>query len=532
MEISRAMPPDNLINKIDHQTIQVLIIGGGMAGLSAGLHLAERGILPTIIEADPNFIGGRAAGGDSIDINGWKFRSEHGIHGIWSPYRNLQAMLARNRIRPVFVSADEETWIYKNRQRVRRSAVGSVIRHSWFPAPFHYLALFFSPRFLSMLNISDWLSLPFVWYGLLFGLGIDPLREEQPMESLWLSDITKHWAAAVRAFITGLARNGLAAKPTEVQLAGFIAFLRFYTLLRRDTWAFSYMPADGGTSMAEPIAKKIREFGGDIRLGIQAVNLAQDNDQWHVNCDPLEAGQSSLIFQADQVVLAVDSSSAEKLLSANPKMAAVANSLYWPRGMETAVIRIWFDCMPKPGAEAGIFTGDFILHNFFWVSRLQDQYVRWSKATGGSTIEVHIYGPPEILVQPDSVLIAQAIKDIQDAFPELRGHRMHQTMQRNKSTHTLFSIGPAKQHLGTITPWPNLFCCGDWIRHSSPAFFLERACVTGIEAANNILISRNLEPWKLLEYPKPEPIAGFIEKIFRKGRRLKRQRHKSLEPKI
>src|SRR5512143_1532523 len=91
----------------------VIIIGGGIAGLSAALHLAERGLRPLILEADEKFVGGRLAGGATIQIDGHPFRLEHGVPGIWSQYRNLQAMLARLNLRAVFVPAQEENWIYK-----------------------------------------------------------------------------------------------------------------------------------------------------------------------------------------------------------------------------------------------------------------------------------------------------------------------------------------------------------------------------------------------------------------------------------
>jgi isorenieratene synthase len=112
---------------------------------------------------------------------------------------------------------------------------------------------------------------------------------------------------------------------------------------------------------------------------------------------------------------------------------------------------------------------------------------------------------------------------VQAAFPELRGHLIHQVIQRNDATHTLFGLGRADQHLSTITPWPDVYCCGEWVRHPSPAFFLERACVTGIAAANAVLQSRALTPWPLLDYAKPEWPARLIEKLMHAGRRTYRK---------
>jgi carotenoid phi-ring synthase / carotenoid chi-ring synthase len=182
------------------------------------------------------------------------------------------------------------------------------------------------------------------------------------------------------------------------------------------------------------------------------------------------------------------------------------------------VVRLWFDAKPRRSAEAGIFTGDFILHNYFWLDRLYNPYRRWARETGGSCLEAHIYGPPEVLERLDAALLAQTITDVTQAWPELRGHRLGQHLQRNAATHTLPAVGPLERHLGTVTPWPGLFCAGDWVRHTSPAFFLERACVTGISAANEVLKTRGLEPWPLLDYLPPEPFAAWIESLMRAGR--------------
>jgi len=379
------------------------------------------------------------------------------------------------------------------------------------------------------------LTLLEVWYGLVLALGVDPLREDQPLEDQWLSDLVDHWGPGLRAFMMGLTRNGLSGTPAEIPLSGYVSFMRFYTLLRRDAWEFSYLPGDGGTAVIDPLAKRIEELGGSIQLG-----AAIDRIEYHA-ADVLKPASPPAIredadreqpaaqwiahssigsFGARSIILATDAQHARSILCASDDTRATAETLYFPRSLPTAIVRLWYEVQPKSKVEAGIITGEVIVDNYFWLNRLQDQYARWSKATGGSAIEVHIYGPPELLEKPDAVLLARAANDVQSAFPELRGHLIHQHLQRNAPLHTLFGLGRAEQHLSTVTPWPEVYCCGDWVRRPEPAFFIERACLTGIAAANAVLQSRGLQPWTLLDYPKPEPFAGWLEKLMHRGRRI------------
>ncbi len=496
---------------------EVVVVGAGLAGLIAALHLAERGLSPLVLEADPARCGGRVSGGDEVEIDGWRFPAEHGLHAVWSAYRNLQAMLTRHAIRPTLAPAQEERWFYRRGGQVRCADIGSAIRQSWIPAPFHYLNLFLRPGFLGMLSLRDWLSLPLVWYGLILAVGVDPLGEDQPLEGLWLDNLVRGWSPALRALFIGLARNGLSARPGEVPLSGFVAFLRFYTLLRRDAWTFGYLPADGGSSLIEPLLDRVLASGGLVHNGVRVAKIEPLTNTHQITWKT-EAGNQGGV-RAGQVILAVDAANARDLLLSSPALAGATNHLVWPRGMGTAVVRFWFDRAPEPCPEAGILSGAFILDNFFWLQRIQETYVRWHRQTGGSAVEGHIYGPPELLAEPDAVLLAQASSEVLSVFPELGGHVIHRTIQRNDPTHTLFGLGPAERHLGIETPWPGLFCCGDWVRHPSPSFFMERACVTGIAAANAVLRARQLPPWPLIDPLPPEPFVGWIERLMRRGRR-------------
>lgn len=513
-----------------------IIIGGGVAGLMAALHLAERGLAPLLLEADADWIGGRLRGGDPVTLEHagrtWQFPGEHGVHGIWSPYVNLKAALARRGILPDLHPAHEETWIDSRRGRVGRAPIGSAIRGSPLPAPFHYLYCFLRPSFLNMLGLRDLLALPRVLMTLFAAMAIDPLAERKALQRASLADFTRHWSPGLRNLFAGLARSGLSALPEQVPASGWIAFLRFYTLLRRDAWAFDYLPGTGGDCVTEPLAAEIRRLGAQIELGCRVVRLerrAQPEQtapgRWQVSYtrqgEPGETGETSeteTTIEADYVILAVDAPAAARLLADSPATTEAAAALRFPVGTPSAIVRLWFGAQPRRGSEAGIYTGDVVMDNFFWLHRLQPTYAEWSQATGGSALEMHIYSTPDLLDQPDAALLARAVTDTRRAFPELADHLLRAVLVRNEPTHTLFGVGEPGEHLSIATPWPGLFACGDWVYHPTPALFLERATVTGIAAANAVLEDCKQAPWPLLAHPQPEWLAGKVAALLRRGR--------------
>ncbi|HSG43737.1 MAG TPA: FAD-dependent oxidoreductase, partial [Anaerolineales bacterium] len=351
-----------------------IIIGGGVAGLTTALHLAERGLKPLILEADER-AGGRLSGKDDIEINGHHFTNEHGVHGLWSSYLNLRHMLKRHDILPQLIPANEEQWIYRSGRTVKRAPIGSNIRNSKIPAPFHYIQLFLLPQFLWMLDIRDWASLFNVWGTLVMAIGIDPFVEDQPLEGLTFGKSLKRWGPAIRSLFFGLTRNGLSTDPDDVPLAGFLAFLRFYTVMRRDAWAFDYLP-NGSSEVIENLSAKIKSLGGEIRYGsrVKRAERMEKDGGWAVR---FKSGKSFESVNAPYVILASDSPAAESIV----KKSFQADDLFFPHGLGHAVIRLWFDKVPRRTPESGIFSGEFVMHNFFWLHKIYDSYVKWHKET-------------------------------------------------------------------------------------------------------------------------------------------------------
>ncbi|MCG8350262.1 MAG: NAD(P)-binding protein, partial [Chloroflexales bacterium] len=310
----------------------VIVIGGGLAGLTAGLHLAERGIPSLLLEAAPR-CGGRVAGGDTITLEhagqSWRFIAEHGIHGIWGQYHNLRAMLRRHKIAADLVPASREDWLHGEGGRVWRAEAGSIVRRSPVPAPFHYLGLLVRPRFLNMLTLRDLIGLPRVVGSLYLALAYDPLCEPTPLAGRTLAELFEHWPPRLRAFISALMRSGLAAHPANVPLGGFLAFLRFYTLLRRDAWIFDYFPADSGTSLIDPLVAAIERHGGVVKCGIKVIKLERNDSRWGVHWRSTANAEAHTderegIAEAEQLIVALDAPAAQRLLCASPTTAPAA----------------------------------------------------------------------------------------------------------------------------------------------------------------------------------------------------------------
>ena len=492
----------------ENDLFPVVVIGGGLSGLTAAVHLAARGVPPLVLEADSKWPGGRICGGDPDEFEHkertWSFNPDQGMHAVWGAYTNMRATLARFTDIRLIPSPGEE-WINRWGREVRRIEAGNAVRARWLPAPFHYLQLLFHPQIWNTITPLDFLSLPGFLYSLLWAVGYDPIGERNALDGLMMSDYFRGWTPNLRATFTGLGVNLLAAPPESISLSALIAALRFYTVLRRDTWKLQYFPSSPATSMIPSLVNRIESGGGVLMMGATAVQLERLENSWRVIVeDAPKGGRRSVSTKS--IILATDPLAAKRILSVSDSTAEVADRIRFPSALRNAVVRLWFDVSPREGAPGGMFTGDFVADNFFWLHRLYDHFEQWHDSTGGSVLEAHIYGSESLMDQSDQHLLILALTDVQLAFPELKGHFVHGTVRRNIRTQTEFRV-PTDQSLFVDTPWSGVFACGDWIGYPTPSLWMERSTVTGIAAANRVLAANQIEPYPIIPPKRPELTA-------------------------
>ena len=82
---------------------KAVVIGGGLAGISAAMELAARNFDVTLVEASAD-LGGKLTGWD-VEALGQTFPVEHGFHGYFNQYYNLNEMFAESEVGDVFMPA-------------------------------------------------------------------------------------------------------------------------------------------------------------------------------------------------------------------------------------------------------------------------------------------------------------------------------------------------------------------------------------------------------------------------------------------
>ncbi|MEH1015274.1 FAD-dependent oxidoreductase [Micromonospora sp. CPCC 206060] len=457
--------------------VDVVVAGGGIAGMSAAVVLAERGVRVTVLEAAPT-LGGRLGAWPDTLADGTGQIVEHGFHAFFRQYYNWRSVLRRidpalGFLKPVpGYPIDSAQWPVEEFGRLPKAP------------PMNLLALLVrspSLRLRDLRGMDRDAALPLLTYDREHTYAaLDGTTAEELLDSLRLPD-------RARAMLFEVFSHSFFNHEREMSAAELVAQFHFYLLGNPEGLAFDAPDEDHATSIWGPLARYVEERGGRIVTGARAIMLSHDDDTgWRV------ATADGTVHRGGHVVLAVDPPALATLVKASPQLDELAPELvgrmptFGTPGPPYAVARYWLG--GDVAAGRAVFSGvsrQATLDSVTLYHRLENEPRRWAAATGGSVVELHAYAcEPGV---PAGKLAERMRTELVTLWPEVADLPVVELRARVEAQAPAFAPRSHPVRPGVRTDAAGLYLAGDGIDTEFPSALMERSAATGILAANHIL---------------------------------------------
>lgn len=447
----------------------VIVIGGGFAGLSAAVTLADAGRRVVVVEAAGR-LGGRAS---TFTDHVTGERVDNGQHVLFGCYRETYAFLRRigtDHLAPLAPRLD-----------LNLISPGGQLSRLVCPA--------LSPPWHLVAGVLQWSALS--WRDRLSTLGMRRV----------LSDVRRIGPSAVAARVppnqtvdAWLAACGqseqlcewlwrplaFAALNQSPQVAAAAPFVRVVGELfgpRHDDAAVGLAAVPLDELYALPARQFLEARNGAVRLGARARVTLDDRDR----VTGIRAGDDEI--RAAAVISAVPWHACERLW--NDRLPDLIRPIV-DRARLTAhapivTANIWLDARLEELARLR-FVG-FVEGPMHWVF---DRGAIIGQSAGHLSIVAS--GAEELASMSNDAITAAAVTQLRRAFPEMRARRVvHAVVVRERRA--TFSLAPGQPaRPPCITPLPGFFLAGDWTDTDLPAT-VEGAVLSGHRAAKAVLDS-------------------------------------------
>ncbi len=453
---------------------EAVVVGGGIAGISAAVVLAERGVAVTLLEAAPT-LGGRLGAWPHTLPDGTEQVVEHGFHAFFRHYYTWRDVLRR---------IDPELGFLR--------PVGGypVVSRTWPPEdltglpaapPLNLLALFARSPSLGLrdlLGSNTALATQLLAYDRVATTArFDDMPAAEFLAGLGMSDRAQAmlFEAFARSFF---------AQPGSLSAGELIAMFHYYFLGNPEGIGFDAPDTDYLTCIWAPFAAYLDKHGVQVRTGAPARMLSPaDGHHWRVDTDtePLTTRH---------VVLATEPGGLRDLFAASPQAADAAPRLAAKAaGLAVAppfaVTRLWLDRDVAP--ERPTFSAvsrEPTLDSVTVYSRLERPSAQWAARTGGSIVELHSYA----CTAPDaSTATARMRAELAALWPETADVGVLHLQERMEATAPAFPPGGAGSRPAPAGEARGLRVAGDYVETPFLTGLMERAAASGVLAANDVL---------------------------------------------
>ncbi|MGI6611648.1 MAG: hydroxysqualene dehydroxylase HpnE [Limnochordia bacterium] len=435
----------------------VVVIGAGLAGISAACHLADRGFTVHLLEKSSR-LGGRA-GSHTFSDGTTVPMGSHLTLGCCSSYLQLLDALG---------TSDLVTMQQRLHITVAHQGCLSTLKAVALPHP---LALV--PSFVSYPFLGPKAKLAVARALRAIARGAEPLPGES--FAAWLE--RHHQPMQARQFFWELVTAPTLNSPAETASAEFaLLVFRLAVLGGPQTAALGFIPA-AASDLLKPVSEYLARRGGQLRLrtAVERIDTAPPSDQ----C--LSPGARIWVYLRDGEVLA-----ASTVITAVPHTNLLRIlPLAWRQMPAFADLR---KLARRPVLDAFLTYDRPVLREaVITIPGLPALWVFPSAPQKGlQQIAVSISCPGELAESRAARIASWAHNQLSAACPTVLGARLvHARVQKHQGA--TFSVAPQDQllRLPSVSPIPGVVLAGDWTATGWPAT-MEGAVRSGLAAASAV----------------------------------------------
>lgn len=447
---------------------RAVVIGAGIAGLTAATGLAERGVEVRVVERE-HYLGGRV-GGWTERHDGTDLAVNRGFHAFFRQYYNLRNLLGRIDPGLAMLTPVNDYPLVDAAGR-RDSFRGLPRTPPWNALIFALRSPTF--RFRDLVRIDARAAAPLAAVSVPdIYQRLDHIDAETFLKGINFPQAARHLAFEVfsRSFF---------ADPSQLSAAELATMFHIYFLGSSEGLIFDVPTANYDAALWQPLRHYLEERGVQFDLGVGVGSVGVDASQrFRVDLDSGER------LDADAVVLATDVAGLQHIVAASPGLADAGWRTRIAQ-LRTAppftVHRFWLD-RPVAGARPPFLgvAGHKPLDNVSVLERYEREAADWTRH-GGSVVELHSYATESAITE------SAALRELHKLYPETAAAQVIHRRTLHHRDCPLFAPGTYAQRPGIATPQPGLVLAGDGIRIDLPVALMERAATTGWSAANQLL---------------------------------------------
>ncbi|MFK7989479.1 MAG: oleate hydratase [Sandaracinaceae bacterium] len=482
-------------DRVDAGT-RVVVVGGGLAGVSAACVLAERGVEVTLLEKEA-FLGGRVGAWTESLPDGTPYQMERGFHAFFRQYYNLRNLLRRvdpmlSCLKPLedypILGPDGATESFKGLPKTPPLNLMALLRRTQF-VKLEDLRSVDTMKAREMLRFHP--TKTYAQY--------DGRTAREYLDSLQFPETARRMLFDVFSHSFFNPEAGMSA-------AEMLMMFHFYFLGNPEGLVFDVLDEPFSDALWKPMERYLARQGVDVRFGVEVDHVEQiKGGSWRVTSAADEC------FEGQGLVLGVTVPALQSIVARSKDLSV---DVGLTRTVEqlgvTLPFAVWRLFLDRPAnGDRAPFAGTSglgLLDNISLYEKFEGESRRWSLRTGGSIVELHAYACPS---DDQDAIRANLLKGLHEAYPELEGAEvLHDTWLFRQDCPS-FAPGSHKSRPRVSTPYGNVVLAGDFVKLPFPTALMERATASGMLAANHLLDRWDVTGESLYSVPQRGFMAGL-----------------------